>query len=179
MHVLTHRDDNGWDDEALKGGCATGHTSVSWAPCVSTADELRIAAGGCDGKTYIWRKSGGGQWALEAALPPEGNVSAWVRDVAWCPAGVATLVGGAAESLVLATANSGENSGRVVFWRPVGGEWRVTAELPHFPVPVWRLSWSVTGRLLAVASADNNVTVWKEDLTGTTWQQMTSVLASS
>ena len=46
--------------------------------------------------------------------------------------------------------------------------------LPPFPAPVWRLSWSITGRLLAVSCGDNSVTLWKEDLSGT-WQQVSNV----
>jgi protein transport protein SEC13 len=29
---------------------------------------------------------------------------------------------------------------------------------------VWRVSWSLTGNILAVSSADNKVTLWKESL---------------
>ncbi len=38
-------------------------------------------------------------------------------------------------------------------------------------VPVWRVSWSVTGTLLAVSDANNNVTLWKETVDGL-WQQV-------
>jgi protein transport protein SEC13 len=31
---------------------------------------------------------------------------------------------------------------------------------------VWRVSWSVSGALLAVSSGDNKVTLWKENLEG-------------
>jgi protein transport protein SEC13 len=35
-----------------------------------------------------------------------------------------------------------------------------------FPDVVWRVSWSVSGALLAVSSGDNQVTLWKENLDG-------------
>ena len=36
----------------------------------------------------------------------------------------------------------------------------------RFPDVVWRLSWSVTGTILAVSSGDNKVSLWKEALDG-------------
>lgn len=38
--------------------------------------------------------------------------------------------------------------------------------LPKFPDVVWRVSWSVTGNILAVSGGDNKVTLWKESLDG-------------
>jgi hypothetical protein len=37
--------------------------------------------------------------------------------------------------------------------------------------PVWRVSWSVTGALLAVSDASNAVTLWKESVDGL-WQSV-------
>jgi len=36
--------------------------------------------------------------------------------------------------------------------------------LHKFDEPVWRLSWSVTGNILAVSSDDSTVTLWKQNL---------------
>ena len=59
------------------------------------------------------------------------------------------------------------DDGTVVIWRQAspGGEW-APEPLPHFPAPVWRVSWSVTGHLLAVSCGDNSVTLWRESLAG-------------
>ena len=38
--------------------------------------------------------------------------------------------------------------------------------LNTFEDPVWRVSWSITGNILAVSSGDANVTLWKEELDG-------------
>jgi WD40 repeat protein len=35
-----------------------------------------------------------------------------------------------------------------------------------FPDVVWRVSWSLSGNILAVSSGDNKVTLWKENLSG-------------
>jgi protein transport protein SEC13 len=40
-----------------------------------------------------------------------------------------------------------------------------------FKVPVWRVSWSITGNILAVSDSNNAVTLWKETLDGV-WQQI-------
>jgi len=31
---------------------------------------------------------------------------------------------------------------------------------------IWRVSWSITGNVLAVSGGDNKVTLWKESLEG-------------
>jgi protein transport protein SEC13 len=46
--------------------------------------------------------------------------------------------------------------------------------LVELQVPVWRVSWSVTGNLLAVSDANHEVTLWKEQLDGS-WTQIQSV----
>ncbi len=55
--------------------------------------------------------------------------------------------------------------GTVVIWNQ---EWNSTnwikRVLPKFPDVVWRVSWSVTGNILAVSGGDNKVTLWKESL---------------
>jgi protein transport protein SEC13 len=50
------------------------------------------------------------------------------------------------------------------------GSWR--SKLVHnFKMPVWKLSWSVAGNILAVSDGNNAVTLWKETLDGV-WQQV-------
>ena len=50
------------------------------------------------------------------------------------------------------------------------GSW--ASKLVHnFNVPVWRVSWSVAGNILAVSDANNAVSLWKETLDGV-WQQV-------
>ena len=39
------------------------------------------------------------------------------------------------------------------------------------PAAVWSVSWSLSGGILAVASGDNQVTLWKETLVGE-WEQV-------
>ena len=43
-----------------------------------------------------------------------------------------------------------------------------------FDAPVWRVSWSITGNLLAVSSGDHKVSLWKQALSGQ-WDQVSDV----
>ena len=43
------------------------------------------------------------------------------------------------------------------------GDWTVSL-LNKFDAPVWRVSWSTTGNMLAVSSGDNKVTLWKQSV---------------
>lgn len=36
----------------------------------------------------------------------------------------------------------------------------------EFEAALWRVSWSLSGNVLAVSGADNKVGLWKEDLKG-------------
>ncbi len=54
-----------------------------------------------------------------------------------------------------------------------GDQWEGLT-LHDFKTPVWRVSWSLTGNILAVSDASNNVTLWKEAVDGE-WAQVTTV----
>jgi protein transport protein SEC13 len=44
------------------------------------------------------------------------------------------------------------------------GEWKHTQL--EFDAVLWRVSWSLSGNVLAVSQGDNKVSLWKEDLSG-------------
>lgn len=105
----------------------------------------------------IWRYGELG-WQEEESLPGHTD---WVRDVAWAPN----------MGLPKNTIASCGQDGQVYVWgeRPNGGWER---KLVHdFKVPVWRVSWSMTGNILAVSDGNNAVTLWKETIDGV-WQQV-------
>ena len=52
--------------------------------------------------------------------------------------------------------------------------WDGPVALPDFNTTVWRVSWSITGNVLAVSAADNKVTLWKQAL-DSTWQNVGEV----
>jgi len=89
----------------------------------------------------------------------------WVRDVAWAP----IRIGG-----TMFVASCSED-GSVIIWNKGAGETTWMPKLLHqFDAPVWRLSWSITGSVLAVSSGDGDVTLWKQMLDGT-WDKVSTV----
>ena len=82
----------------------------------------------------------------------------WVRDVQWAP-----NIG-----LPTNTIGSASQDGKVIIWTQEVTDAGKSAWQKHslepFNETVWRLSWSLTGNILAVTSGDSKVTLWKEAL---------------
>lgn len=169
ISVLTHNADDSWSTQKFDAH-KTGCNAVSWAPAyapgaVVTADTAspvlakRLVSGGCDGLVKIWRCVEDGSWQEEGTLPPAH--SDWVRDVAWAP----SL--GAAGTMVA----SCSQDKKVIIWTqdPDSDSWSQKELL--FPCVLWRVSWSVTGNILAVSGGDNLVTLWKQTMGGD-WEQI-------
>lgn len=105
------------------------------------------------------------QHSSQSCLRPVGSShSDWVRDVAWRPGprGCDTLA-------------SGGEDGKVLVWRkPEGSDAWETEVLGEFGGPVWRVSWSVTGTILAVSQGDDAVSLWEESDAGG-WERVKEV----
>lgn len=101
-----------------------------------------------------------GTYTEETVL--EGH-SDWVRDVAWAPSIL--------PKSYIATASQDKT---VIIWTRdnQGGQWNKKV-LPMDQV-VWRVSWSLSGNVLAVSTGDNKVTLWKETLKGE-WEKVSTV----
>jgi protein transport protein SEC13 len=128
---------------------------------------MRLVTGGSDNGVKVWTTGEGG-WEHEA-LEAEVGHKDWVRDVAWAP----HVIPGRS---VIASCSEDKT---VIIWKleegEDGTEGRWTSMVLHtFEDPVWRVSWSVTGNILAVSSGDSNVTLWKEALDGS-WSQVSQV----
>jgi protein transport protein SEC13 len=114
------------------------------------------------------------EWRLEQILPEDAHQD-WVRDVAWAPSIGLPSSTIASCSQVGLLANF--QDGAVLIWtqeRP-GAAW--TYKLlgdKKSPQIVWRVSWSVTGNILAVSGGDNKVTLWKESLDGK-WKAISTI----
>lgn len=163
ISVLTHKGDNTWDVQRINQAHAIGVNSVSWAPAVAPGSLVstspaappprRFVSGGCDNLVKIWRfAENENTWKLEDTLTQHAD---WVRDVAWAP-----NIG-----LPTSTIASCSQDGTVVIWTQDSNSTAWSKKvLPKFPDVVWRVSWSITGNILAVSGGDNKVTLWKESL---------------
>jgi protein transport protein SEC13 len=174
VSVLTHQPDNSWSVDYIQDN-PLGVNAVSWAPNGAyydagnpEAEEFpRLVTGGCDNRIRFWVQQESGQWAEDSSSPVSKDVchSDWVRDVAWAPCilpNVNVVASCSEDRTVLVWTQNGQNE-----------EWKATL-LHTFDSPVWRVSWSVTGHMLAVSSGDSNVTLWKAGIDGT-WSQMETV----
>eukprot|EP00271_Cylindrocystis_brebissonii_P021738 TRINITY_DN7944_c0_g1_i1.p1 TRINITY_DN7944_c0_g1~~TRINITY_DN7944_c0_g1_i1.p1 ORF type:complete len:305 (-),score=24.09 TRINITY_DN7944_c0_g1_i1:1205-2119(-) len=162
-----------WETAKISPAHPVGVTSVSWAPATAPGSlistdagappPVMIASGGCDNLVKVWRLTDG-QWKMDC-WPALTKHTDWVRDVAWAP----NL------GLPKTTIASASQDCTVVIWtqKSEGDQWE-SHVLHDFKVPVWRVSWSLTGNVLACADANNHVTLWKEAVDGE-WAQVSSI----
>jgi len=170
VSIIWHKDERNWEKTTIKPAHNNGVNAVSWAPAMDppallsgqaaravSSPPRRIATGGCDNLIKIWRydeQAGGkGDWVLEVPLEGHGD---WVRDVAWAP-----NIGRPIDILA-----SCSQDGSVFIWSREDGNkpWEKCNLTQLKDNIAWRVSWSVTGNILAVSGSDNKVTLWKESL---------------
>eukprot|EP00639_Heterosigma_akashiwo_P004307 CAMPEP_0194585914 /NCGR_PEP_ID=MMETSP0292-20121207/18076_1 /TAXON_ID=39354 /ORGANISM="Heterosigma akashiwo, Strain CCMP2393" /LENGTH=322 /DNA_ID=CAMNT_0039441533 /DNA_START=64 /DNA_END=1032 /DNA_ORIENTATION=+ len=179
VSVLSHNADDTWSAAHFQDS-PLGCNAVSWAPAaaVGAADAAaaagegpaaaaggprRLATGSCDNKVRFWRSVDGLSWSEEPKQQDPHRD--WVRDVAWAPAG------GLPCNLVA----SGSEDGACYVWTQTAQTPAWCPQLVHrFDAPVWRVSWSVTGNVLAVSAGDHEVTLWKQGLDGA-WARLSAV----
>mmetsp|Transcript_9245 Transcript_9245/g.13982 ORF Transcript_9245/g.13982 Transcript_9245/m.13982 type:complete len:444 (+) Transcript_9245:29-1360(+) len=161
------------DDEKTTRAHKVGINAVSWAPAtflqgdalstLSSAAPVaskKFVSGGCDKLVKVWQyDTTSQQWRCEAVLKGHRG---WVRDVAWSP-----NVGVNQHQIA-----SCSEDGSVLIWTQTFSDSdenppfeKTTLPLPNNG-PVWRVSWSTTGNILAVSSGENSVSLWKETLDG-------------
>ena len=164
----------GWGVTSRFTASDLGCNSVSWAP-VQVSDEgaaagpkKRLVTGSCDKSVKVFEHDAAtGEWQPAPQQPDMAHTD-WVRDVAWAPS---PLPG----NLI---ASCGEDAKCYVYAQDAEtGEWTAKALGEGFSSPVWRVSWSVSGNVLAVASGDHKVSLWKESLEqgGTVWRPISNV----
>ncbi|KAI5477056.1 vesicle budding-related protein, protein transporter SEC13 [Pseudohyphozyma bogoriensis] len=189
VSVLTFNNDGTWD-ASLFHAHPLGATSVTWAPAVAVgsltaadgpdggasgiSQVKRFATGGCDGLVRVWGwKEDTKTWSPDPVQPVLEGHADWVRDVAWAPSvGVGRAY----------VASAGQDK-TVYIWTQDSprSQWSKVALEPSTTSPagagapagegkfgdvVWRVSWSVSGNVLAVSSGDGKVSLWKENLQG-------------
>jgi protein transport protein SEC13 len=150
ISVTTSTDGNKWNTLYIKGAHKIGCNAVHFSPT-----EHKFVSGGGDNLVKIWSFSNNSKWEEEQTL--EGHAD-WIRDVSWSP-----NVG-----LNYETIASCSQDRTVVIWTKGSedGKWTKKQTLPKFQGTVWKLSWSVTGNILAVSASDNSVSLWKESEDG-------------
>ncbi|ATY65634.1 transport SEC13 [Cordyceps militaris] len=146
-----------------------GVNSVSWAPATApgsivssspgpaAAGNRRFVTGGSDNVVKIWAFDPATQSYKQEGEALTGH-SDWVRDVAWSP----TVL----KRSYIASASQDKT---VRIWTAdstAGGPAQWDCKTLDFEAPVWRVSWSLSGNVLAVSGADNKVSLWKENLRG-------------
>ncbi|KDO31944.1 hypothetical protein SPRG_03160 [Saprolegnia parasitica CBS 223.65] len=170
VSILTHSAVEGWTTSYFQDS-TLGVNAVSWAPYHSLGLQgKRVVTASCDNTVKVWAlPDGATEWVKEDLHQSLPHHSDWVRDVAWAPST-------GAPSNLIASASEDRN---VCIWTqeetPSGEPSKWTKELLHtFDAPVWRVSWSVTGNVLAVSTGDHKVSLWKESL-DKKWLQISSV----
>jgi len=152
ISILSHKGGDVFSEEKFPAH-EIGVNAVSWSSATSSIK--RLVSGGCDNSVKIWRFSETeSQWKLEQKLEAHSD---WVRDVAWAP-----NIG-----LPSTTIASCSQDGSVIVWVQEEPDPRFLHKVIYKSKDVvWRVSWSITGNILAVSGGDNKVTLWKESLEG-------------
>lgn len=168
VSILEYRDE--WVHSFFQND-SLGCNSVSWAPYSALGSILedgssvrRLVTGSCDNTVRIWSHNvQSNKWQEESKqASPHAD---WVRDVAWAP-------NTAMPYNIIASCSEDRS---VYIWKQTerNGMW-VPSLMQSFDAPVWRVSWSVTGNVLAVSTGDHKVTLWKQSVTEE-WTQISSV----
>ncbi|EON99769.1 putative protein transport protein sec13 protein [Phaeoacremonium minimum UCRPA7] len=144
-----------------------GVNSVSWAPATTPGSIVssnpgpgatgnrRFVTGGCDNLLKLWVFDPTTNSYKPEREPLAGHTD-WVRDVAWSP----TVL----QKSYIASASQ-DKTVRIWTSDPASpGQWHT--KVLNFEKEVWRVSWSLSGNVLAVSGGDNKVTLWKENLRG-------------
>lgn len=170
VSVLEFRD-NQWGHTIFPAH-AQGVNSVSWAPSSSAPGAIgrkadssqqstarRFVTGGSDNQVKIWEYNPATNGYTQMLNMPDGH-SDWVRDVAWSPSLLSKTY--------IASASQDKS---VKIWTSTNpadaSSWVCSTTLREFGDAVlWRVSWSLSGNVLAVSGSDGKVSLWKENLKG-------------
>lgn len=162
VSIHTHQADDSWTANQFVAH-QIGVNGVSWAPAYEPAalvasagaplkTSAQLVTGGCDNHVKVWKhiadadkQPGQASWVCTSTLAVHTD---WVRDVAWAPIA-------SSPASVIASCSQ---DGRVLIWTYDKGanQWSHT-QLPQFESAVWKVSWSLTGGILAVSTGDNKV----------------------
>ena len=126
----------------------------------------RLVTGGNDNEVRLWEFKDGDENPQVTTI---GNHSDWVRDVAWC----SNI--GLMNDMVASCSEDG--SCKVWICKPdpqnkSKNAWEMKTEIrPEEGVPLWKVSWSQVGNMLAISGGDNQVRIMSENANGE-WKQI-------
>ncbi|KAH8583400.1 uncharacterized protein ELE39_000168 [Cryptosporidium sp. chipmunk genotype I] len=155
-------------------GHPNGANSVSWAPATnsvgsssvnSSSQPIRLVSGGCDNQIRIWKQDPQTKELSEMNQTLDVAHSEWVRDVAWRPS---------VDLLAETIASCGDDKIVVIWTQDADGQGWHSSQVLNFNEPVWRVSWSVTGTVLAASSGEDVVTLFRENSEGK-WEVLTNI----
>lgn len=173
--IISNKGGDRWTRKQIGNAHTYGVNAVSWCsatspatlasgPAVQTAQlgAQRIVSGGCDNLVKVWKfDDHSDEWVEQSRFAAHTD---WVRDVAWRP-----NIGIPSNTI----ASCSEDKTVILWTQEMEGQpWKEQARL-SLPAPVWRVSWSVTGSILAAACGDNTVELFKET-TDNEWVPVTS-----
>lgn len=166
VSVLSYGDAGAWDVSVFQAHLS-GVTCVAWglvggAESAAASFPKRFVTGGCDNAIKVWTFDAASNAWVQACESLEAH-SDWVRDVAWCPNDLLPYV-------MFASASQDK---RVLLWisSDNGRSWAhkpLTAA--PFDEPVWKVSWSVAGNVLAVSFGDCKTALFKQNI-DETWEK--------
>ncbi|KAK4986316.1 GTPase-activating protein S13 [Elasticomyces elasticus] len=142
-----------WSPSILPGALTTAQ-----APGSQPQPLRRFATGGSDNLVKLWDWNPQAQ-GFSPLVTLQGHTD-WVRDVAWSPTPLSkSYIASASQDHTVriwtCTANADPSN---------PASWNST--VLNFDAVCWRVSWSLSGNVLAVSGGDNKVTLWKENLKG-------------
>ena len=125
----------------------------------------RLVTGGNDNEVRLWELKEGDERPIATSI---GKHEDWVRDVAWCSniGLMYDMIASCSEDgscKVWICAPEGNNKGMV---------WQCKKEIRFDDdVPLWKVSWSQVGNMLAISGGDNQVRIMSETANGE-WKQI-------
>lgn len=148
-----------------------GVNAVSWSPSLlpgqltsaqapgSQPQPLRrFVTGGSDNLVKLWDFNP--QTQSYANICTLSGHTDWVRDVSWSPTPLSkSYIASASQDRTVRiwTCPASADPANAESW---------TSTTLNFDAVVWRVSWSLSGNVLAVSGGDNRVSLWKESLKG-------------